>query len=115
MNIIEKYRFGKIVVNGESFSKDLIIFPDEIKTKWWRKQGHSLHLDDLVILDEKKIEVLIIGTGAFGRVNVPSDVIQKLNERDIVVIAKKTSEAVEEYNKLAKENKIVAAALHLNC
>ena len=115
MNIIEKYRFGKIIVSGESFSDDLIIFPDEISTKWWRKKGHSLHLDDLTILDEKKIDVLVVGTGAFGRMNVPSDVIQKLNERNIVVVVKKTSEAVEEYNKLVKENKIVAAALHLNC
>jgi hypothetical protein len=115
MNIIEKYRFGKIVVSGESFSKDLIIFPDEIKTKWWRKDGHSLHLDDLAILDEKKIDVLVVGTGAYGKMNVPSDVVQNLNERDIAVVAKKTDEAVEEYNKLVKENKIVAAALHLTC
>ncbi len=115
MNTIDKYRFGKIVVGGETFSRDLIIFPDEIKTKWWRKDGHSLHLEDLAILDEKKIDVLVVGTGSYGKMNVPSDVIQKLNERNIVVVAKKTSEAVEEYNKLVKENKIVAAALHLTC
>ena len=115
MNIIEKYRFGKIVVSGESFSRDLIIFPDEIKTKWWRRDGHSLHLDDLTVLDEKKIDVLVVGTGAYGRMSVPSSVIQKLNEKDILVVVKKTSEAVEEYNKLVKEDKVVAAALHLTC
>ncbi len=115
MNTIEKYRFGKIVVSGESFSKDLIIFPDEIKTKWWRKDGHSLHLDDLAILEKKKIDVLVVGTGSYGKMIVPSDVIQKLNKRNIVVVVKNTSEAVEEYNKLIKEDKIVAAALHLTC
>jgi len=115
MNIIEKYRFGKIVVNGESFSRDLIIFPDEIKAKWWRKEGHSLHLDDLKILEEKKVDCLIVGTGAYNRMEVPADVIKNLNERDIVVIVRKTSEAVEEYNKLIQENKNVAAALHLTC
>jgi len=115
MNIIEKYHFGKIIINGDKYSKDLIVFPDEIKEKWWRKEGHSLHMEDLSVLDENKPEILVIGTGSYGRMTVPDDVIKELNSRGIVVIIKKTSEAVEEYNKLLKEQKKVAAALHLTC
>ncbi|MCG3216896.1 MAG: Mth938-like domain-containing protein [Candidatus Heimdallarchaeota archaeon] len=115
MNIIEKYNFGRIKISGESYSSDLIVFPDEIKKKWWRKEGHSLCIEDLVELEGKQIDVLVVGTGAQNKMKVPTDVIQELNRKDIAVIVKKSSKAVEEYNKLVKENKKVAAALHLTC
>ena len=115
MNIIEKYNFGRIKISGESYSSDLIVFPDEIKKKWWRKEGHSLCIEDLVELEGKQIDVLVVGTGAQNKMEVPADVIQVLNGKNIAVIVKKSSEAVEEYNKLVKENKKVAAALHLTC
>ena len=115
MNIIEKYHFGKIKVSGKSYFSDLIILPEEIKRKWWRKEGHSLCMEDLVELEDKDIEILVVGTGSNNMMNVPQNVIQELNEKDIIVIVKRTSEAVDEYNKLVKENKNVAAALHLTC
>ena len=115
MNIIEKYHFGKIKVSGKSYFSDLIIFPEEIKRKWWRKEGHSLCMEDLVELEGKNTEILIVGTGSNNMMNVPQNVIQELNKKDIIVIVKKTPDAVNEYNKLVKENKKVAAALHLTC
>ena len=115
MNIIEKYHFGKIKVSGKSYFSDLIIFPDEIKRKWWRKEGHSLCMEDLVELEGKETEILIVGTGSNNMMDVPTEVIQELKKKEITVLVKKTPDAVEEYNKLVKENKNVAAALHLTC
>jgi hypothetical protein len=115
MNLVESYRFGKIVINGQKYNKDLIIFADDIKTNWWRKDGHSLCLEDLAVLDDIKVEFLIVGIGSAGIMKVPSDVIQQLKQREIEVIALKTPEAVEEYNRLAKEGKQVAGAFHLTC
>jgi len=34
MNLVESFRFGKIVINGQKYNKDLIVFPDEVKTNW---------------------------------------------------------------------------------
>ncbi len=115
MNIIEKYHFGKIKVSGKSYFSDLIIFSDDIKRKWWRKEGHSLCMEDLVELEGKETEILIIGTGSNNMMDVPAEVIQELGKRGITVSVKRTPEAVDEYNKLVKENKKVAAALHLTC
>jgi len=115
MNIIEKYRFGKIKVSGKTYLSDLIIFPNEIKKKWWRKEGHSLCMEDLVELEGKDTEILVVGTGSNNMMNVPTEVIQELSKKEITVFVKKTPDAVNEYNKLVKENKKVAAALHLTC
>jgi len=44
---IEAYRFGRISIDGETYTRDLIICPDGIRTDWWRKEGHSLRPEDL--------------------------------------------------------------------
>ncbi len=115
MNLVENYRFGKIIVNGQKYNKDLIIFPNEIKTNWWRRDGHSLCLADLEALNDIKIDILVVGIGSAGIMQVPSDVVQELNLKEIEVIVLKTPNAVEEYNRLAKEGKQVAGAFHLTC
>ena len=115
MNLVESYRFGKIVINGQKYNKDLIVFPDEVRTNWWRKNGHSLCLEDLTVLDDIKTDFLIVGIGSAGVMKVPSEVIQELKQKEIEVIVLKTPEAVEEYNRLVKEGKQVAAAFHLTC
>jgi hypothetical protein len=44
---IESYRFGEIVIDGQRHSEDVIIYPDRVDAKWWRKEGHSLALTDV--------------------------------------------------------------------
>jgi len=72
-----------MIVNEMKYNKDLIVFPDEIKTNWWRKEGHKLCLEDLSILKEKQPEILILGTGSLGLMKVPDEVIEKLKEMGI--------------------------------
>ena len=115
MNIIEKYRFGKMVINGKDYTTDLIILPDSIITNWRRKKGHSLCMEDLNAIIEDEIEICVIGTGKFGLVEVSDTVIAELKSKKIDVIVKKSSDAVSEYNKLIEKNKKIAAAFHLNC
>ena len=115
MNLVESFRFGKIVINGQKYNKDLIVFPDEVKTNWWRKDGHSLCLEDLTALYEIETDFLVVGIGSAGIMKVPSDVIQELKQKEIEVTVLKTPEAVEEYNRLAKEGERVAGAFHLTC
>jgi len=64
---------------------------------------------------DKKPDILIIGTGYFGLMKVPKELIEKIKSSGIKqVIVKKTGEACTEYNKLYKKNKIIAA-FHLTC
>ena len=115
VNIIEKYRFGKMVINGHSYTSDLIIYTDSIETNWRRKKGHALHLDDLKILKEKEIETLVVGTGMFGLVQVPEELIKKLETKEISISVEKSTQAVKKFNELVKKGVKVAGAFHLNC
>lgn len=115
MNTIDDYSFGSMVINNKDYSSDLILYPNKIITKWWREEGHSLCMEDLQELEKDKPELLVIGTGAYGRMNVPKEVINQLEEEGIKVIIKKTAEAVKEYNKFVREGKKVVAAVHLTC
>jgi hypothetical protein len=36
---LEDYSFGRIVVDGEEQTRDLIVTPDRVVTNWWRREG----------------------------------------------------------------------------
>lgn len=108
--MINSYSFGNISIDGNKFTQDLIIYPDHINSNWRRKIGHLLSEDDIAeILDYKPV-LLIIGTGAYGLMKVD----EKVKSFGIELIIKNTTEAVEEYNRIYKNKKVVCA-LHLTC
>jgi hypothetical protein len=121
---IRSYHFGCIVIDGETHTKDVIILPDRVIGSWWRQEGHALHPGDLAdIVDlcgsavapsEMRPQVLIVGQGAYGRMRVTSETRQILQAAGMQLIAQPTEEACRTYNRL-KEQRAVAAALHLTC
>ncbi len=114
MNIIDSYRFGRIVVNGKHYTSDVIIFPDRVNDNWWRKTSHQLHLDELSEAIAEKPEVLVVGTGASGLMEVLPEVEQRLEAQGIKLIAEPTDEACQIYNQLCQSQRVVTA-LHLTC
>ena len=112
--MIDKYSFGNISIRGKKYKSDLIIYENSVNDAWWRKEGHNIGIDDIQEVIDKKPDILIIGTGYYGLMKVPSDLIEYLESKDIRVIVKKTKEACDEYNKLY-QNKKVIAAFHLTC
>ena len=112
--IINEYSFGTITVNGNSYTKDVIIFPDRVFSPWWRGEGHLLQIDDLVEVVRADIIELIIGTGYYGTMKVPQAVIEYLSNQGITASIQKTPEAVDMYNRTISEREIIAA-LHLTC
>ena len=113
--MIESYKFGQIIINGKKYNSDLIIFKDNIYDSWWRKEGHNLCIDDIKEIINKKPDILIVGTGYFGLMKVPKELIENIKSSGIKqVIVKKTGDACNEYNKLYKKNNLIAA-FHLTC
>jgi hypothetical protein len=111
---IESYRFGRIQIDGKSYSNDVIIFPDHVMGDWWRDEGHVLHPADLKNVFNANVDVLIVGQGAHGRMRVTKATREKVQAAGIKLIVKNTNEAVEAYNAV-RDEKNVAAALHLTC
>ena len=114
MNKIDSYHFGQIVIDGKSYSSDVIIFPDRVQDIWRRNKSHELTLEDIRGAINENPEVLIVGTGASGLMRVLPDVQKELEARDIKLIMEPTNEACDIYNQLSHSQKVVAA-LHLTC
>ena len=112
---IEGYSFGKILIDGRSYSADLILYPDSIQERWWRKQGHYLQVEDLAGLEKVACDVLVVGTGASGMMKVAGEVAPWLRGRGVALQEHPTREACDRYNSLVIQGKQVVAALHLTC
>jgi hypothetical protein len=112
---ISDYEFGRIAVADKTYTSDVIVAPEQVIDSWWRKEGHILQIEDLDDIVNAKPDMLIIGTGYYGRMQVPDETEQYLEERGIKVLQAKTRDAVTEFNQLQKEYARIVAALHLTC
>lgn len=112
--MIEFYDFGQITINGHRYSRDVIIFPDNVRDGWWRREGHRLCLEDLKEVFEAEPEVLVIGTGYSGLMRIPQEVKNYVKSRNIELVIENTSLACQTYNRLCQSRKVIAA-FHLTC
>jgi hypothetical protein len=110
---IEGYSFGRIVVDGEERTRDVIVLPDRLVTNWWRANGHSLVLADLADVLEELPQHLLVGTGAYGQLRPEPEAVEQLRKRGVDVETLPTGEAVQRYRELDPAH--TAAALHLTC
>ncbi len=109
---VDSYKFGRIVIDGETYNSDVIIFADSVQSKWWRRQGHSLSPADLDAVIEAKPSVLVIGCGSPGLMKVPDQTKQYLRDRDIQLEVFDSKKAAERFNELSEEGSNIVAALH---
>lgn len=111
---IDKYGFGKIVIDGRKYGKDVIVTPKGEVKEWWRVKGHEVCVKDLEPIEGEEFDVLIIGTGYFGVVKVLSEVEEWAKKRGVELVAVPTKEACKVYNEVSGKRRAVAA-LHLTC
>jgi hypothetical protein len=110
---IEGYTFGHVVVDGEEHRKDVIVLPRRVVGNWWRREGHSMDLEDLADVMEELPETLVVGTGADGQMRPTDETIRALEDRGVQVEVLRTDRAVRRFTELDPER--AAAALHLTC
>jgi hypothetical protein len=114
--MIESTAFGVMTIDGRTYTSDLIIFPDgRVQDGWWRKRGHLLSVDDILVLVDTAPKVIVTGTGTSGRMRPESGLIPFLKKRDILMIAKPNPQAVETYNRKAASGIATGACFHLTC
>jgi len=114
VSIINSYQFGLITIDDKNYTSDVIIFPDSVNDSWWRRTGHELCLEDIAEVMAENPEVLIVGTGASGLMQVLPEVKQGVEAQGIKLIMQTTDGACQTYNQLCRSQKVVAA-LHLTC
>jgi len=112
--MIDSYKFGQMVIDGKKYTKDLVIFPDKIKSSWWRETGHLLTLSDIKDVLHKDPEILIIGTGYMGLMKVDDEVKKYAKDNGIELIIQKSKKAVQIFNEKQSKGRVFGA-FHLTC
>ena len=113
---IENYSPGRVVIDGVELNRDVIVLPNRVLRNWWRRDGHSLVIEDLEEVLDELPERLIVGCGHSSRLELDPSVIEALQRRGVRVEAMPTGEAVDRFEELEIRNPAaVAAALHLTC
>lgn len=113
---VDAYRFGRIVVDGEIYTRDVMLLGDRVEHPWWRTAGgHVFALEDVGPLLEAGAEVVVLGIGALGRVQVPEETRRAFVEHGAEVVVERTARAVKRFNALSAEGRHVVAGLHLTC
>ena len=112
---IDNCSFGSLVINGKTYTDDLVIYPDgEIMGPWRRKRGHQLSIDDMRELIDAAPEIIIAGTGVSGGVMPDKDLEKELSKLAIKFIAASNQKAIQIFNDLEPDNR-VGACFHLTC
>ena len=113
---IDTYSFGTIRIDGKDYSSDVVLLGGDVRSSWWREAGgHVYAAEDFGEVLAAAHEVVVLGTGYFGRVKVLDETLAALAEAGSEIVVERTGGAVECYNRFAADGRDVAAALHLTC
>ncbi len=112
--MIDSYDFGEIVIDGKTYTSDVIIYPDRVNSNWWRKESHKLCVEDLEDVLDEIPDIIIVGTGSPGLMQVLPETEKLIKSKGIMLIIHPTKEACQVYNQLSTSQKVIAL-LHLTC
>ena len=114
--MIESYVSGRNMrIAGKTYTTDLKIIGDTVKDNWWRRQGHRLQSDDIEDILESRPDVLVVGTGYAGNLEIPANLRRDLADRGVRLLSERTAEAAELFNRHRAQEENVAGAFHLTC
>ena len=111
---IDSYDFGQITIDGKAYRQDVLLWPGGVKSDWWRQEAHLLQLDDVAEALAADPQVLVVGQGSPGRLQVDRELALYLKDKGIQLIELPTRQAVQVINAEADKRRL-AAALHLTC
>ena len=112
--MIDEFKFGFFKIDGKHFYDDIKIVDGKIR-QWSTRERHELKLADLNDIIKTNPEIIIVGQGATGLLQVPEGLKMDLRSKSIKLLVDKTPQACEAYNKAIAEKKKVAAILHATC
>ena len=113
--MIERYNFGKILIQSQPYTHDLLIVNGKVHADWRRRKGHRVEPEDLALVLAAEPDIIVLGKGKPGLMRATSETKDVLREKGIVLIEEKTAAAITTFNRLFTEGKKVAAGFHLTC
>lgn len=109
------YRFGEIIYKGGTYRCDLWI---DTKGSAHRRgdfdDDHLLEARELVNYLEPATKKVVVGTGYSGVMEIADDARELLKQRGIALVAVKSGEAVQLYNR-EQEKSATTVLIHSTC
>ncbi len=112
---ITDYSFGAVKVAGRTHSRDLVVCGEQVLSPWELKEGHRLFLEDLSWTLALQPRVMIVGTGAFGRLHISKEVVKCIDEMRISLHGFKSRTAINDNNETIDQEEDIIACLCLSC
>lgn len=120
--MIEEYHFGLITIDGVTYRHDVEVRWTGDVLPWSFKRRHMIDVEEIKRAAGEKPEVIVIGTGESGLVEVTEEAQKEIKARGIELIIDETEQAVRTFNILTEEsmeeegkNKEVIGLFHLTC
>ncbi len=119
---IETFKWARFQIDGEIHSgdgegvgKDVFVYDGSV-SPWADRKGHRLKPHMVACVFEKDIDILVIGIGVQGAIEVLEKTIKHIRSAGITeLIVQRTPEACATYNRLFNEGKRVALLAHGTC
>lgn len=120
MPYINGTEFGHITINGQKYGQVLIVGEQILERDYDRLNrlfGTSHQIGDWEVekLLEQNPEIIIIGTGQSGMLNVDQNFCDKTKNSGVEIITNITPKAIKIYNEKVKEGRRVNALIHTTC
>lgn len=122
---IEDTSFGEIIVDGGKYDHDIVITPDRVKKrkKWITKDKHGTshkftreEMEEyLENIETEKVEIVVIGTGQYGKLGLLEETRELLDEKKIEALERKTPEAAKFFNEIEKPRERKLGIFHVTC
>ena len=111
--------FGSITINGKEYNHDIIFRLDgsiEKRKKKLSKKiygtSHTISLDEAKFVFEKGAEMIIIGGGQYGRVNLSEEAADYFEKKDCRIKILATPDAIKVWN---NEHGKQIGLFHITC
>lgn len=117
---IDSTKFGEIVIDGKKYHQVLIIGNSVIERDYEKLEGlfgtsHKIGDWEVEELFKNSPEIIIIGTGQDGMMEVDRSLYEKIGNKNIELIITITPEAIKIYNEKIESGKRVNALIHTSC
>jgi len=119
---IEAFEWSRFQINGQIHSaegqgagKDIFLWDGRVSS-WTARKGHQLKPNMVASACKEDIEILVIGNGVHGAIEVTEKTKETIRAAGIKkVIIQKTPEACVTYNRYIHEGANVALLAHGTC
>jgi len=117
---ITRFEWATFTINGQIHSpeagvgKDIFLSPQGVSA-WHERKGHKLKAGMVKRALSLKPEVLIIGNGVEGALEIGKKARQEVEDAGVKLVVLRTPDACREYNRLFREGKRVILLAHGTC